>query len=464
MKSKKLISFLCAAAMTASAFASLAVTASAADDVVSLDFNDGETTGWTMANGTVSSKSEDGETDKYLELKGGGGGMRSCSYSLSGVSGLNSTTGFVIEFDSSIHGSNGMGRDSQATQIVFAGSNKATDTRSGYEDGKNGEGIGKGFAVKYDARKPFQGDGLVINDPADEIPSDWKALNYVAGVQDKWVRTQAVIKDGKATITMIDRAGNKIIDAQEYACDATDLATIEISCARGDYVDESGTRVEDPGIVDLDNIHIYTGDAKALTTEGLRGEAAKETPIPRPDVFDAAPALIAPSGVTPVVNQSFSTNLARVEVGATGQTIEALDGLQIALGGRADDTSPGDATTYVETADYATGDKVLVMNGGKYSATGRGPVLSAKEKLTHDSENSAVMSFMANITSPAVGGAGRLYILGDTRQAGEDNLGAYNAVMAVLATDDYTYSEGDSSDSLVIKVEPYTWYKVGIVV
>ena len=40
MKSKKLISLLCAAAMTASSFASLAVTASAADTVLySNNFN-----------------------------------------------------------------------------------------------------------------------------------------------------------------------------------------------------------------------------------------------------------------------------------------------------------------------------------------------------------------------------------------------------------------------------------------
>ena len=37
MKSKKLISLLCAAAMSASAFAGLTVTASAATDLVTLD-------------------------------------------------------------------------------------------------------------------------------------------------------------------------------------------------------------------------------------------------------------------------------------------------------------------------------------------------------------------------------------------------------------------------------------------
>ena len=49
MKSKKLISLLCAAAMSASAFAGLTVTASAATDLVTLDGSTAD--GWVAPDG-----------------------------------------------------------------------------------------------------------------------------------------------------------------------------------------------------------------------------------------------------------------------------------------------------------------------------------------------------------------------------------------------------------------------------
>ncbi|MCD8181157.1 MAG: hypothetical protein LUF26_06760, partial [Firmicutes bacterium] len=472
MRSKKLISLLCAAAMTASSFAALSVTAGAADDDL-FSYDDGSTSAWTVNYATLSQETdEDDETDTYIKLAGNGSGFRTATYSLSSITS-SLEDNYVIEFDSMIHASDGQGRESMVTQIAFYGSTMATDTRTGYSDGNTGQGVGTGFAVKYDTRRSYSSiytdgasTGVVVNDPASVIESDWTAYSgYVSDVQDVWTRTQAVVDaaNNTVTITMIDAAGNKLIDGVTYACDAPKITGIYVGLARGDSVMGSGDAAG-PGYVYLDNIRVYNGDAETLSTDGLKGEAAVATPYPAPETKDAAPVLTAPDGVTVSASQDFSTTLDKTTMTGEDQTITTLDGLSIAMGSRTSGDDVGDNSTYVQTAEYASGDKVLELVGGRFSNQGRGPEVSATTELTHDDTNSVVMMFAANITSEAAGGAGRLYILGTDRQAGDDNNGAYNAVMAVLATDDYEYFEGEGGDNLVIQVEPYTWYKVGVVV
>ena len=65
MKSKKLISLLCAAAMSASAFAGLTVTASAATPVYTFDGSD--ITGFS-GNGTLAQVSDDRVNISQLKL------------------------------------------------------------------------------------------------------------------------------------------------------------------------------------------------------------------------------------------------------------------------------------------------------------------------------------------------------------------------------------------------------------
>ena len=67
MKSKKLISLLCAAAMSASAFAGLTVTASAATPVYTFDGSD--ITGFS-GNGTLAQVSDD--KGEYFSIKANG--------------------------------------------------------------------------------------------------------------------------------------------------------------------------------------------------------------------------------------------------------------------------------------------------------------------------------------------------------------------------------------------------------
>lgn len=454
MNSKKLISLLSASAMAVSAFSGLALTANAAETDV-FTYENGSTSGWTMPNGTVATETDD--LGEYLSLKGGGSGERVANFTLTGTDTLEGK--YVIEFDSLIHGSDGQGKEAQSTQITFHGSNKKTDTR--VIDGNTGASVGTGFAVKYDTRKTYKGAGFVINDPAEEVLADWTtSSNYVDGLQNVWTRTQAVIDGKTATITVIDAGGTKLVDGVEYTCDASGLTGIQVSCARGDG--STPGDAADPGYVYLDNIHIYAGDPETLTTDGLRGDAkVQPTVMPEPEVKDQAPSLTAPEGVTAVVDQKFDTEL-NAPMGTEAQTITDLEGLSIAIGGRPEG---GEATTSASTEDYAAGDKVLKLSGGSMSGAGRGPVVSAADPLAIADGSSSVMTFAVNLSSFVADGAGRLYILKDANQAGEDKTGAYNNVMAVLTTDGTadSFTQGEST-VIGVNVEPYTWYVVSVVV
>ncbi len=462
MKSKKLISLLCAAAMSASAFAGLTVTASAATDLFT--FTDGSTTGWTMANGTVTQKSDD--DGEYLELQGSGSGNRTATYSL----GTSISGEYTIEYDTMMIRGNGMSRIMHTNQIAFTNDTDTKDTRDGagivdavneQQGTKYQSGAGASIAnaaLKTDLR-PYLTDKWMINDDATSELVAYPE-NAVNVADSKWVRVQAAVNDNKTTVTVIDKAGNKLVDGVEYTNSGNSINSIYVCSNRGD----SGS-----GIIDLDNIHIYQGAPETLTTDGLRGDATVVVPtvapvMPTPAVKTQAPGLTAPEGVTTVVNNTFSKALASTAMGETDTTITDVDGLSIAMKSR----TGGDTGTTVSVADWAAGDKTLTLIGGPYSGAGRGPVVSAVDSLEVADGKSSVMTFAVNLGSNKGGGAGRLYILKDNSQAGEKKDGAYNNVMGVLTTDDtassYTIGSGSNVVTIGQQVEAYEWYKVAVIV
>ena len=448
MKSKKLISLLCAAAMSASAFAGLTVTASAATDLVTLD---GSTaSGWVAPDGadkgdivpTVTT--DDGETDQYLKFQGSGGGNRKSTYSL----GQTISGQYTIEYDTMMTRGNGMSRIMHSNQLAFTNDTSTKDTRDGagiidtvnaQQGTKYNSGSGASVAnaaMKTDLR-PYLTDKWVINDDStSELVAYPESAVEVADT--KWVRVQAAVNNDKTTVTVIDKSGNKLVDGVEYTNSTNKINSIYVCSNRGD----GGS-----GIVALDNLHIYQGAPETLTTDGLRGDATVVVPtvMPVPDVKTQAPGLSAPDGVTPVVNNTFSKALASTAMGETDTTITDVDGLSIAMGNR----PGGDTATTVSVEDWAAGDKVLTLAGGPYSGAGRGPVVSAANTLALADGKSSVMTFAVNLGSNKAGGAGRLYILKDNSQAGTDKNGAYNNVMGVLTTDDtassYTIGSGTVS-------------------
>lgn len=467
MKSKKLISLLCAAAMSASAFAGLTVTASAATDLVTLDGSTAD--GWVAPDGTDKGDIvptvtiDDGETDQYLKFQGSGGGNRKSTYSL----GQTISGQYTIEYDTMMTRGNGMSRIMHSNQLAFTNDTSTKDTRDGagiidtvnaQQGTKYNSGSGASVAnaaMKTDLR-PYLTDKWVINDDStSELVAYPESAVEVADT--KWVRVQAAVNNDKTTVTVIDKSGNKLVDGVEYTNSTNEINSIYVCSNRGD----GGS-----GIVALDNLHIYQGAPETLTTDGLRGDATVVVPtvMPVPDVKTQAPGLSAPDGVTPVVNNTFSKALASTAMGETATTITDVDGLSIAMGNR----TGGDTATTVSVEDWAAGDKVLTLAGGPYSGAGRGPVVSAANTLALADGKSSVMTFTVNLCSNKAGGAGRLYILKDNSQAGTDKNGAYNNVMGVLTTDDtassYTIGSGSNVITIGQQVEAYQWYKVAIIV
>ena len=456
MKSRKLISFLGAAAMAASAFSGLTLTASAAEGDL-FSFDGSSKTGWTMENGTISMVED--ENGSYLTLKGGGSGQRNAIYNFDGITGIDD--GYVIEFDSLIHGSDGQGRESMTTQIAFVGSNVANDTRT---FGSNtGEGVGTGFAVKYDTRRSYQGGGIVINDPATEVVDDWTTYSgYVSDTQNKWLRTQAVVSDNSVTITIIDSAGTKIVDSQTYACDAEGLTGIRVGAGRGDSTPGDAA---DPGYVYLDNIRVYTGEAQTLTTDGLRGEAEIITPATsEPTVAPAvAPAIVAPeTDAVSVMNDNFNGYDIGTLISMTSETQEAytgIEGLSIAVGSRND----GDTTSYASIDENVTADNVLKLASGRFSNGSKGPVVTLTNNLAIDAEDdpTSVMAFAVKLSSTGTV-PGKMYLLDNITNVDGNSVG--RDIMAVLTTetDASGYVNGDTG--IGVSLEADKWYSVVVTV
>ena len=444
MKSKKLISLLCAAAMSASAFAGLTVTASAATPVYTFDGSD--ITGFS-GNGTLAQVSDD--KGEYFSIKANGSSTYSATLTLPADAQLTSADGYTIEYDARLHKSNGMGRYGRYTQVAFIdSSNAAKDSRDygpygalfsgGNSSTETGQGYTAGVASSLSAR--YQLDGTIVNDPGTEtLAADNTSVTGIA--DDMWVRVQTYVKDDVAKVTVIDVNNNKIVDGVDYINSATKLDTIYVTAGRGD------DSVTGPGEVCLDNIKIYSGEAETLTTDGLRGVVAAATPIPEPEtVSGSAQTLAAPASVTDAYTADF--NNATVGTVASIETEDqdaktVVDGMKVKVGSRKD---AADTKTYAAIAKVATGDNALKLAANQFSTNGRGPVVSLDDTKEISSGETAIMGFTTYLSAAKgtdEGGLPRLFLIDNTTNI--DGNGCARDILAVITTEDASgYTNGDT--------------------
>ena len=444
MKSKKLISLLCAAAMSASAFAGLTVTASAATPVYTFDGSD--ITGFS-GNGTLAQASDD--KGEYFSIKANGSSTYSATLTLPADAQLTSADGYTIEYDARLHKSNGMGRYGRYTQVAFIdSSNAAKDSRDygpygalfsgGNSSTETGQGYTTGVASSLSAR--YQLDGTIVNDPGTEIlAADNTSVTGIA--DDMWVRVQTYVKDDVAKVTVIDVNNNKIVDGVDYINSATKLDTIYVTAGRGD------DSVTGPGEVCLDNIKIYSGEAETLTTDGLRGVVAAATPIPEPEtVSGSAQTLAAPASVTDAYTADF--NNATVGTVASIETEDqdaktVVDGMKVKVGSRKD---AADTKTYAAIAKVATGDNALKLAANQFSTNGRGPVVTLDDTKEISSGETAIMGFTTYLSAAKgtdEGGLPRLFLIDNTTNI--DGNGCARDILAVITTEDASgYTNGDT--------------------
>lgn len=444
MKSKKLISLLCAAAMSASAFAGLTVTASAATPVYTFDGSD--ITGFS-GNGTLAQVSDD--KGEYFSIKANGSSTYSATLTLPADAQLTSADGYTIEYDARLHKSNGMGRYGRYTQVAFIdSSNAAKDSRDygpygalfsgGNSSTETGQGYTAGVASSLSAR--YQLDGTIVNDPGTEtLAADNTSVTGIA--DDMWVRVQTYVKGDVAKVTVIDVNNNKIVDGVDYINSATKLDTIYVTAGRGD------DSVTGPGEVCLDNIKIYSGEAETLTTDGLRGVVAVATPIPEPEtVSGSAQTLAAPASVTDAYTADF--NNATVGTVASIETEDqdaktVVDGMKVKVGSR---STGADTKTYAAIAKVATGDNALKLAANQFSTNGRGPVVTLDDTKEISSGETAIMGFTTYLSAAKgtdEGGLPRLFLIDNTTNI--DGNGCARDILAVITTEDASgYTNGDT--------------------
>ena len=444
MKSKKLISLLCAAAMSASAFAGLTVTASAATPVYTFDGSD--ITGFS-GNGTLAQVSDD--KGEYFSIKANGSSTYSATLTLPADAQLTSAGGYTIEYDARLHKSNGMGRYGRYTQVAFIdSSNAAKDSRDygpygalfsgGNSSTETGQGYTTGVASSLSAR--YQLDGTIVNDPGTEtLAADNTSVTGIA--DDMWVRVQTYVKGDVAKVTVIDVNNNKIVDGVDYINSATKLDTIYVTAGRGD------DGVTGPGEVCLDNIKIYSGEAETLTTDGLRGVVAAATPIPEPEtVSGSAQTLAAPASVTDAYTADF--NNATVGTVASIETEDqdaktVVDGMKVKVGSR---STGADTMTYAAIAKVATGDNALKLAANQFSTNGRGPVVTLDDTKEISSGETAIMGFTTYLSAAKgtdEGGLPRLFLIDNTTNI--DGNGCARDILAVITTEDASgYTNGDT--------------------
>lgn len=444
MKSKKLISLLCAAAMSASAFAGLTVTASAATPVYTFDGSD--ITGFS-GNGTLAQVSDD--KGEYFSIKANGSSTYSATLTLPADAQLTSADGYTIEYDARLHKSNGMSRYGRYTQVAFIdSSNAAKDSRDygpygalfsgGNSSTETGQGYTAGVASSLSAR--YQLDGTIVNDPGTEtLAADNTSVTGIA--DDMWVRVQTYVKGDVAKVTVIDVNNNKIVDGVDYINSATKLDTIYVTAGRGD------DSVTGPGEVCLDNIKIYSGEAETVTTDGLRGVVAAATPIPEPEtVSGSAQTLAAPASVTDAYTADF--NNATVGTVASIETEDqdaktVVDGMKVKVGSR---STGADTKTYAAIAKVATGDNALKLAANQFSTNGRGPVVTLDDTKEISSGETAIMGFTTYLSAAKgtdEGGLPRLFLIDNTTNI--DGNGCARDILAVITTEDASgYTNGDT--------------------
>ena len=454
MKSKKLISLLCAAAMSASAFAGLTVTASAADSVLySNNFN-----GFENNKMLVVARPSGDMPSTWIDAANGGNELFKAL--------VNEQTPNEYTFTDA----------DKATVLVKAGETNPDDTAIVYAYAKADDADNTyislpksrfsnktgGMKLDLSSLKAADGEDLVVSFKAMlSAATDGETATFNVGSATGTPSLAATDLeagtwgDVRLVVTSAGAATLYVNNEQKST------GTVALSEGLTFWVDQySGGTKKSDGIyarVNIDDLVVMS--AAAGTGATVTVPAAKDpedTTGPVVEQKQAAPSLIAPSSVTPVVNQKFdkAVNI-NSQTGDDGDT--SIDGLKVVLG------NVDDSVTGVSTSDYAKGDKVLKMTGGTKSTAGRGPVVSAVDTLPLSDDNSSVMTFAVNLGTTSSTGAGRLYILQSSRQAGSDNLGEYNAVMAALATDDYSYSNGDTSVA-INNLDADTWYKVAIVV
>ena len=467
MKSKKLISFLCAAAMTVSSFAGLAITASAAETVLwsdNFDAYDNVVDGYSPNLDPIGKVLADGTTTADSVYDGIAG------LKLQTANRGTDTSFFAIQ-DGKDSGSKSLMATTASTtaargaKIFFVDDAKANKTYK--------PETGKDLVLAFNVKTTDTGVNTGVNHTILLNGDETAAVDFdnTLGIaHDTWTQVKVVINE---------TSGTKV-----YVGDGTDAKATLTAIKELASMTFAGTEYSTKNCTDcpkwyFDDMVIYSSDNGAAST--VPGAEGGEQATPPPEVD--APYLLAAEGATEGTVQSYtfdSVASGNWSIGTTAQqkynnkgelndvdtSIKAVPGLSIEIGGRSDGA---EASTYAAIQKYGTG-KVLNLTASRFATGGRGPRVSFDNNIPATEGTYTVTSFAFKI-SPMTGheedATARLSLLEGTTQAGDDGLGEYRHVAAVFTTkkDETIYREpgNTSSDVISTYVTPNEWHYASVV-
>jgi hypothetical protein len=508
MKSKKLISFLCAAAMTTSAFAGLAVTASAATtgDIIWSDNFDAQNTG-IFLNGTtggnaatndtaipgltfVTSNRDNGDKGIYQDENGDtvlGGSYYAVNEKTASDKYLRLSFPVFADYEDSSKG--------RWAYVDLPDTAVATDTKDLVMDFDVKLTKGLTHGETNTSYLPVLRIGSFASNAATAVKidetatggNDWTHARIVVSNSTGaklYINGTEVESAANANVKSLDKIGLYSSDGVSCGNATVDLITYAYApssgtkgaATTGDSYADADKQTYTP-LADLDNVVIYqetAGEATGTSTApgaqtGEAGEKVEDTTTTNTSTIPAAPTLAAPDGVTGLQTYNFDSNAVKTwPLDTDSQTITDISGLTLNIGGR---SSGGDASTYAAIKKTASGN-ALQLSACKYATAGRAPYLSFNTGLPVDldTNTSTAISFAVRL-SAAEGhesdATPRLFFLKDATKQGDDGNGAYRNVAAVLTTvEDETIYRGDDSSSDVIStyITPDEWHYVTLVV
>lgn len=479
MKSKKLISLLCAAALSVSAFAGMVITSSAAETVLWSDNFD--------AYDNVVDGHDAISADYPRVLLDG---TLTADNQYDGISGLllqtcnrGQNTSFYAIQDGKNAGSKSLMATTASTEkqrggkIFFVEKEKDAEGKvvNKTYTPESGKDLVLAFNLKTtDTEVTGAGHKLSINGDVDAATADANVVDFdeELGIgHDTWNEVKIVINATSGAKFFVDGTEKETANGANI----TNLSSM-VFYSETQY-GEGKTSTDCPKWY-FDDMVIYSSDdGAASTVPGAEG-GTQATPEPELD----APALEAADGAVEDTIQTYDFNSidnGTWSIGTTDQqkfdskgavktednSVKVVPGLSIEVGGRG---NGAEGSTFAAIQKYGTG-KVLNLNAARFATGGRGPRFSLDNDIPAE-EGYTVTAFAFRL-SPIKGREAdakpRLYLLGDTVQAGDDGMGAYRHIAAVFTTieGEEIHRNPEDLESNVIStyVTPNEWHYASVV-
>lgn len=453
MKSRKIISLLSAAAMSASVFSGLALTAHAEDTVLWSNSFDGYQADTMLAFVRKSGSLTDDEGWRG-QIEAG-------------------NEPFYSLYQNNVQSSYVMTNAEGNSLTIQCGTNNIDDTGIVYSrenmDGDNYLSLPKArFSNKngamqlsgFDAYSANEGEDLLVafklmmtpdsagTAPAISIGNIGTLTIDTTNIQaNTWYDVRVVVPaSGDAAIYV---EGSQVATTAE--------GSLDTGFVMAHY--EKATKCDAYATVNIDELVIMSVAAGTGATASV--PAAEDIQYVVPEGPKGAPSITLPEGATQSLSQNFNSYSVGtlISMGASDQTYTELNGVSIAMGSRDD----GDASSYAAISEVIDGDMALNLTSGRFSNGSKGPIMSLNNNLALKSADSptSVMAFAVKLSSTGTV-PGKLYLLDNSTNLDGNDVARDR--LAVLSTEEDVSGYLNGETPIGIHVDAEEWYSVVVTV